>query len=134
MEKEKILGFRFNMFKEDMRKSLMMKVYEVKFDLSGIDYIFLDNIGIGVYGVVCFVVYGKSKDRVVIKKIFYIFDDKRIVIRIYREIKILKYFKYDNIIFIRDILKFKEIIDKFRDVYVVFDLMESDFYKIIYLK
>lgn len=112
----------------------MMKVYEVKFDLSGIDYIFLDNIGIGVYGVVCFVVYGKSKDWVVIKKIFYIFDDKRIVIRIYREIKILKYFKYDNIIFIRDILKFKEIIDKFRDVYVVFDLMESDFYKIIYFK
>lgn len=49
MEKEKILGFRSNMSKEDMRKSLMMKAYEVKFDLSGTDYIPLDNIGIGAY-------------------------------------------------------------------------------------
>lgn len=70
MEKEKILGFRFNMFKEDMRKSLMMKVYEVKFDLSGIDYIFLDNIGIGVYGVVCFVVMGKVKIEWLLKRFF----------------------------------------------------------------
>lgn len=134
MEKEKILGFRSNMSKEDMRKSLMMKAYEVKFDLSGTDYIPLDNIGIGAYGVVCSAVHGKSKDRVAIKKIPYIFDDKRIATRTYREIKILKHFKHDNIISIRDILKPKETIDKFRDVYVLFDLMESDLHKIIYSK
>lgn len=122
------------MSKEDMRKSLMMKAYEVKFDLSGTDYIPLDNIGIGAYGVVCSAVHGKSKDRVAIKKIPYIFDDKRIATRTYREIKILKHFKHDNIISIRDILKPKETIDKFRDVYVVFDLMESDLHKIIYSK
>ena len=134
MEKEKILGFKSNMSKEDMRKSLMMKAYEVKFDLSGTDYLPLDNIGIGAYGVVCSAIHGKSKDRVAIKKIPYIFEDKRIATRTYREIKILKHFKHDNIISIRDILKPKETIDKFRDVYVVFDLMESDLHKIIYSK
>ncbi|KAK3084737.1 hypothetical protein FSP39_018160 [Pinctada imbricata] len=120
--------------KEALLKNMKKKAYEVKFDLEGTNYLPIENIGIGAYGVVCSAVHNKSKDRVAIKKIPDIFDDRRVATRTYREIKILKHFKHDNIIAIRDILKPKETLDKFRDVYVVFDLMESDLHRIIYSK
>ena len=120
--------------KELILKNMKMKAYEVKFDLSDTSYLPIENIGIGAYGVVCSAVHNKSKDRVAIKKIPQIFEDRRVATRTYREIKILKHFKHDNIIAIRDILKPKETMEKFRDVYVVFDLMESDLHRIIYSK
>lgn len=80
------------------------KNYEVKFELD-VCYKFLENIGNGVYGVVCLVIDMKNGSRVVIKKIFWVFDVVIIVKWMYREFKILKYFKYDNIILIKNILK-----------------------------
>lgn len=113
---------------------LQKKSKNVKFDLADTMYDAIENIGIGAYGVVCSAVHRKLKDRVAIKKIPRIFDYDKIARTTYREIKILKHFKHDNIIAIRDILKPKETKDEFRDIYVVFDLMESDLHKIIYSK
>lgn len=107
---------------------------DVKFDLDNTDYQAIENIGIGAYGVVCSAIHKKTQDRVAIKKIPRIFDYSKIGTTTYREIKILKHFKHDNIISIRDILKPKQSMDVFRDIYVVFDLMESDLHKIIYSK
>lgn len=45
------------------------KNFEVKFEFD-ICYKLLENIGNGVYGVVCFVVDIKNGSKVVIKKIF----------------------------------------------------------------
>lgn len=113
---------------------LKRHVLDVKFDLDTAAYQPIENIGIGAYGVVCSAIHRKTNDRVAIKKIPNVFDVKDVAKRTYREIKILKHFKHDNIIRIREILKPKETLAEFRDVYVVFDLMESDLHKIIYSK
>jgi mitogen-activated protein kinase 7 len=53
--------------------------------------------------------------------------------RTYREIKILKHLNHDNIISIKDIIKPSEkSLKDFKDVYVVFDLMESDLHRVIH--
>jgi len=113
---------------------LKQQALNVKFDIDDVEYQPLENIGIGAYGVVCSAVCRKTNDRVAIKKIPNVFELKDAAKRTYREIKILKHFKHDNIIHIRQILRPKESVDDFRDVYVVFDLMESDLHKIIYSK
>ncbi|WAR03888.1 MK07-like protein [Mya arenaria] len=113
---------------------LKQRALNVKFDIDTVEYQPLENIGIGAYGVVCSAICQKTNDRVAIKKIPNVFDLRDAAKRTYREIKILKHFKHDNIIHIRQILKPKESMNDFRDVYVVFDLMESDLHKIIYSK
>ena len=113
---------------------LKKRALDVKFDLDTTEYVPQENIGIGAYGVVCSAVHKKTNDRVAIKKIPSVFDVKEVAKRTYREIKILKHFKHDNIIHIREILKPKGSLNDFRDVYVVFDLMESDLHRIIYSK
>ena len=113
---------------------LKKRALDVKFDLDTTEYVPQENIGIGAYGVVCSAVHKKTNDKVAIKKIPSVFDVKEVAKRTYREIKILKHFKHDNIIHIREILKPKGSLSDFRDVYVVFDLMESDLHRIIYSK
>lgn len=113
---------------------LKRQSFEVKFDLEGSDYTAVENIGIGAYGVVCSAVHKKTNDRVAIKKIHKAFEFEKIATRTYREIKILKHFKHDNIISIRDILKPKGSVNEFNDIYIVLDLMESDLHRIIYSK
>lgn len=111
------------------------RALDVKFDADAtVDYQQLENIGIGAYGVVCSAIHKKTNDKVAIKKIPNVFDVQVVAKRTYREIKILKHFKHDNIIHIREVIKPKETLNDFRDVYVVFDLMESDLHKIIYSK
>ena len=93
---------------EKLRRSLAKRSLDVKFDLKGSDYKPIENIGIGAYGVVCSAIHSKSRDRVAIKKIPCVFDALTVAKRTYREIKILKHFKHDNIICIREILMPKE--------------------------
>lgn len=113
---------------------LKRRALDVKFDIDTTQYKQLENIGIGAYGVVCAAIHKKENDRVAIKKIPDVFVVKDVAKRTYREIKILKHFMHDNIIHIREILKPRETLENFQDVYVVFDLMESDLHKIIYSK
>ncbi|XP_076452875.1 uncharacterized protein LOC143288364 [Babylonia areolata] len=115
-----------------IRKNLAKRSLHVKFDLDDTGYQPIEKIGIGAYGVVCSAIHKESSDRVAIKKIPYVFEALAIAKRTYREIKILKHFKHDNIISIREILKPKESFQNFKDIYVVFDLMESDLHRIIY--
>lgn len=93
---------------ERFRQSLAKRSLDVKFDLQDTDYKPIENIGIGAYGVVCSAIHTKSGDRVAIKKIPSVFEALTIAKRTYREIKILKHFKHDNIICIREILLPKE--------------------------
>ncbi|BFZ18168.1 hypothetical protein BsWGS_21207 [Bradybaena similaris] len=119
---------------ECIRKHLAKRSLDAKFDLQGSDYKPIENIGIGAYGVVCSAIHTKSADRVAIKKIPSVFEALSVAKRTFREIKILKHFKHDNIISIREILLPKQNVTDFRDIYVVFDLMESDLHRIIYSK
>lgn len=117
---------------EFFRKNLAKRSLNVKFDLENTDYNPIEKIGIGAYGVVCSAIHKKTNDKIAIKKIPCVFEALAIAKRTYREIKILKHFKHDNIISIREILKPKESYKEFKDIYVVFDLMESDLHRIIY--
>ncbi|NXW87535.1 MK07 kinase, partial [Alopecoenas beccarii] len=69
---------------------------------------------------------------VAIKKIPNAFDVVTNAKRTLRELKILKHFKHDNIIGIKDILRPTVPYGEFRSVYVVLDLMESDLHQIIH--
>jgi mitogen-activated protein kinase 7 len=114
--------------------ALKKKEFEIKFDLSNSKYDPVETIGTGAYGVVCSAVHRVTKQRVAIKKIPDIFSQDTIAKRTLREVRILKHFKHDNIISIREILKPTEPLDKFRDIYIVLDLMESDMHKVIHSK
>ncbi|NXU96912.1 MK07 kinase, partial [Cettia cetti] len=70
--------------------------------------------------------------QVAIKKIPNAFDVVTNAKRTLRELKILKHFKHDNIIGIKDILRPAGPYGEFRSVYVVLDLMESDLHQIIH--
>lgn len=107
------------------------KNFEVKFELDT-RYKLLENIGNGAYGVVCSAIDTKNNSKVAIKKIPRAFDVVTTAKRTYRELKILKHFKHDNIISIKNILKPPADLGQFNDVYVVLDLMETDLHHIIH--
>uniref|UniRef100_A0A3B4X8F7 Mitogen-activated protein kinase n=1 Tax=Seriola lalandi dorsalis TaxID=1841481 RepID=A0A3B4X8F7_SERLL len=98
---------------------------DVKFDV-GEEYDVIETIGTGAYGVVSSA-RRRDNGRVAIKKISNAFEVVTNAKRTLRELKILKHFKHDNIIAIKDIL---QIVCK--TLYVVLDLMESDLHQIIH--
>ena len=112
--------------------TMKKKQFEVHFELEKTNYDPIEKIGTGAYGVVCSAKHKITNDSVAIKKIPRIFDNEHLSKRTYREIKILKHFKHDNVISIREILKPREPISEFKDVYIVLDLMESDLHNIIH--
>ncbi|XP_070573103.1 mitogen-activated protein kinase 7-like [Ptychodera flava] len=113
-------------------QTLSRRSLDVSFDLVNTKYRPIENIGTGAYGVVCSAFNKKTGEKVAIKKIPNAFDVLVTAKRTYRELKILKHFKHDNVIAIKDILTPTEDLEKFRDVYVVLDLMESDLHQIIH--
>lgn len=112
---------------------LKKQCQQVKFYVDS-KYTILETIGCGAYGVVCSAVNNTNGKRVAIKKISNVFDIPAITKRTLRELKILKHFKHDNIISIKEILQPPADLHQFRDVYLVLDLMGSDLHHIIYSK
>ena len=53
--------------------------------------------------------------------------------RILREVKMLRHFKHENVIGLRDLVPPPED-EPFNDIYIVLDFMETDLHKIIYSK
>ena len=87
---------------------------------------------LGAYGVVCSAVHKKTSEKVAIKKIPNAFEELTTAKRTYRELKIMRHFRHENVIGIREILMPREPLNDFKDVYVVLDLMESDLHQIIH--
>ncbi|EME29572.1 Extracellular signal-regulated kinase 1 [Galdieria sulphuraria] len=93
----------------------------------------LRPIGHGAYGIVC-----SAKDQVTgelaaIKKITKCFDHTTDARRILREVKLLRHFKHENIIGLKQILR-PSSFEAFEDVYLVTELMETDLHQIIVSK
>lgn len=113
-------------------QTLNKRSLDVTLELSGTNYRALSTIGCGAYGVVCSAVASRTNDSVAIKKIPNIFDNLILAKRTYREIKILKHFKHDNCISIVDLfVPAGQNEADFKNVYIVFDLMETDLHQII---
>ncbi|XP_061230690.1 mitogen-activated protein kinase 7 [Neopsephotus bourkii] len=110
---------------------LNARALDVTFEV-GEEYDVIETIGTGAYGVVSSARRRDTGQQVAIKKIPNAFDVVTNAKRTLRELKILKHFKHDNIIGIKDILKPTVPYGEFRSVYVVLDLMESDLHQIIH--
>mmetsp|Transcript_24108 Transcript_24108/g.52601 ORF Transcript_24108/g.52601 Transcript_24108/m.52601 type:complete len:460 (+) Transcript_24108:190-1569(+) len=93
-------------------------------------YTLVKPIGHGAYGVVCSAVDNVTGEKVAIKKINKAFDHLTDTKRTLREIKILRHFCHENIIRIKDILR-PTSADRFDDVYLVSELMDTDLHQII---
>ncbi|UJR08883.1 hypothetical protein I4U23_013138 [Adineta vaga] len=112
-----------------MNEKLDKQVFDVSFNFHDKKYEPIKNIGNGAYGVVCLARHHKTGTNVAIKKIINVFEHFLIGMRTYREIKILRHLvNHENIITIRDV--FLDSNQK-KDVYIVFDFMDTDLKRVL---
>uniref|UniRef100_J3M3W7 mitogen-activated protein kinase n=1 Tax=Oryza brachyantha TaxID=4533 RepID=J3M3W7_ORYBR len=97
---------------------------------EGSRYKIEEVIGKGSYGVVCSALDTHTGDKVAIKKINDIFEHVSDATRILREIKLLRLLRHPDIVEIKHIL-LPPSRREFKDIYVVFELMESDLHQVI---
>ncbi|KAL2316802.1 hypothetical protein Fmac_030678 [Flemingia macrophylla] len=114
---------------QDHRKKSSMEM-EFFSDYSNANrYKIQEVIGKGSYGVVCSAIDTHTGENVAIKKIHDIFEHVSDATRILREIKLLRLLRHPDIVDIKHVM----IPPKrdFKDIYVVFELMESDLHQVI---
>ncbi|TVT98705.1 hypothetical protein EJB05_55976, partial [Eragrostis curvula] len=87
-------------------------------------------IGKGSYGVVCSAIDQHTGDKVAIKKIHNIFEHLSDAARILREIKLVRLLRHPDIVEIKHIMLPPSRRD-FKDIYVVFELMDTDLHQVI---
>lgn len=97
---------------------------------EGSRYRIEEVIGKGSYGVVCSAYDTHTGEKVAIKKINDIFEHVSDATRILREIKLLRILRHPDIVEIKHIL-LPPSRREFKDIYVVFELMESDLHQVI---
>ena len=113
----------------DERKINSFMVCGTRFDVDS-RYTLVKPIGHGAYGVVCSAQDNLTGEKVAIKKISRAYDHLTDTKRTLREIRILRHFNHENVIRIKDILR-PASLDKFEDVYIVSELMDTDLHQII---
>ncbi|KAL0380860.1 UNVERIFIED_CONTAM: Mitogen-activated protein kinase [Sesamum angustifolium] len=87
-------------------------------------------VGKGSYGVVAAAVDTHTGEKVAIKKISGIFEHVSEATRILREIKLLRLLRHPDIVEIKHIM-LPPCRREFKDIYVVFELMETDLHHVI---
>ncbi|KAJ6729732.1 MITOGEN-ACTIVATED PROTEIN KINASE [Salix viminalis] len=87
-------------------------------------------VGRGAYGIVCAAVNAETREEVAIKKIGNAFDNRIDAKRTLREIKLLRHMDHENVIAIKDIIRPPQT-ENFNDVYIVYELMDTDLHQII---
>ena len=87
-------------------------------------------IGKGAYGVVCSARNAETGEKIAIKKIGNAFENATDARRTLREIRLLRHLYHENIIAVKDIMKPTGRYS-FNDVYVVYELMDTDLHQII---
>ncbi|KAL6011127.1 Mitogen-activated protein kinase ntf6 [Asimina triloba] len=90
----------------------------------------IQPIGRGAYGIVCSAHNSETNEDVAIKKIGSAFDNRIDAKRTLREIKLLCHMEHENIVQIKDIVRPPER-QNFSDVYLVYELMDTDLNQII---
>ncbi|KAL0380151.1 UNVERIFIED_CONTAM: Mitogen-activated protein kinase [Sesamum angustifolium] len=97
---------------------------------EGSRYQVQEVVGKGSYGVVGSAIDTHTGERVAIKKINDVFEHVSDATRILREIKLLRLLRHPDIVEIKHIM-LPPSRREFRDIYVVFELMESDLHQVI---
>lgn len=93
-------------------------------------YVPIKPIGRGAYGIVCSSVNRETNEKVAIKKINSVFDNRIDALRTLRELKLLRHLRHDNVIALKDIMMPAQS-KSFKDVYLVYELMDTDLHQII---
>lgn len=97
---------------------------------EGSRYQVQEVVGKGSYGVVGSAIDTNNGERVAIKKINDVFEHVSDATRILREIKLLRLLRHPDIVEIKHIM-LPPSRREFKDIYVVFELMESDLHQVI---
>ncbi|XP_064211267.1 serine/threonine-protein kinase NLK isoform X3 [Tribolium castaneum] len=87
-------------------------------------------IGYGAFGVVWAVTDPRDGRRVALKKLPNVFASLVSSKRVFRELKMLCFFKHENVLSALDILQPPHL-DFFQEIYVITELLQSDLHKII---
>jgi len=87
-------------------------------------------IGYGAFGVVWSVTDPRDGKRVALKKLPNVFQSLVSSKRVFRELKMMRFFKHENVLSCLDILQ-PPPLDYFTEIYLITELMQSDLHKII---
>lgn len=93
-------------------------------------YVPIKPIGRGAYGVVCSSINRETNEKVAIKKINNVFGNTIDAVRTLRELKLLRHIRHENVIGLKDVM-FPIYKNSFKDVYLVYELMDTDLHHII---
>ncbi|KAJ1487428.1 kinase-like domain-containing protein [Baffinella frigidus] len=95
-------------------------------------YEIIKQLGEGAYGVVVAAKEKKTGLKVAVKKIKDAVEDKEQGKLLLRELKLLRHFRgHENVVCIKDIIESPSGQSKFKDIYIVTDLMDTDLHRII---
>ncbi|XP_022889808.1 mitogen-activated protein kinase 9-like [Olea europaea var. sylvestris] len=111
------------------RKSALEKEFFTEYGEAN-RYEIQEIVGKGSYGIVGSAIDTHSGERVAIKKINDVFEHVSDATRILREIKLLRLLHHPDIVQIKHIM-LPPCRREFRDIYVIFELMESDLHQVI---
>ncbi|XP_076022337.1 mitogen-activated protein kinase 13 isoform X2 [Genypterus blacodes] len=95
-------------------------------------YTRLKQIGTGAYGSVCSAINEKTKEKVAIKKLHRPFQSEIFAKRAYRELRLLKHMKHENVIGLLDVFTSASCFDDFQDFYLVMPYMFTDLSRYIH--
>ncbi|KAB1205715.1 Mitogen-activated protein kinase 12 [Morella rubra] len=110
-------------------KSMLDKEFFTEYGEAS-QYEIQEVVGKGSYGVVASAIDTHTRERVAIKKINDVFEHVSDATRILREIKLLRLLRHPDIVEIKHIM-LPPSRREFQDIYVVFELMESDLHQVI---
>nr|XP_057942878.1 mitogen-activated protein kinase 12 [Doryrhamphus excisus] len=94
----------------------------------------LKQVGTGAYGTVCSAVDSRTRSKVAIKKLYRPFQSELFAKRAYRELRLLKHMKHENVIGLVDVFTSDLSLDKFHDFYLVMPFMGTDLGKLMKLQ
>uniref|UniRef100_A0A3Q0RCU2 mitogen-activated protein kinase n=1 Tax=Amphilophus citrinellus TaxID=61819 RepID=A0A3Q0RCU2_AMPCI len=94
----------------------------------------LKQVGTGAYGTVCSAWDRRTGTQVAIKKLHRPFQTKLFAKRAYRELRLLKHMKHENVIGLLDVFTPEISLDRFRDFYLVMPFMGTDLGKLMKLE
>ncbi|XP_074534160.1 mitogen-activated protein kinase 12 [Halichoeres trimaculatus] len=94
----------------------------------------LRQVGTGAYGTVCSAVDVRSGGKVAIKKLYRPFQSELFAKRSFRELKLLKHMKHENVIGLLDVFTADLSVDMFNDFYLVMPFMGTDLGKLMKLQ
>mmetsp|Transcript_12932 Transcript_12932/g.39798 ORF Transcript_12932/g.39798 Transcript_12932/m.39798 type:complete len:286 (+) Transcript_12932:348-1205(+) len=94
-------------------------------------YSLVRPIGQGAYGIVCSAKDNETNTMVAIKKISGIFESVVDCKRTLREMKLLRHFRHENVVSLKDVYLAEGDGPDFQNVYTVTELMDTDLHQII---